>query len=373
MILQTADSKNAKDRSARVFRMSAEAGNYGASIRTDEVDSGMRSDLPINSLSDTVLTYQKRYVRSGEEWAFRKVGKANPNLPPSGPKQLADEFWQVRFPMKIDKTNPFFERNYRLAGWTSAANREAYAAQLGGLGELVQIKYTDNPDCNHNCILVINDVDPRNNPAQGRLIEHLNVDTIGVRVEQTTAGGSGRPAPHRISVRAFDGYGGFTEWLCTDTPRRACRKTSEQAPPKAATVSTAGLAARLGTVSGSLYGEAQCSSDYYIAPADRSLLRSVNTLEGYARTNRSSLIAAVVDVRGSAMPGLKLKIDGRERVLQSTGEGEDSWAAGDVRFVFRKTGEPIYDNPAYGFTPGTATLTIDGQTQTIDLIENSGC
>ncbi len=352
-------------------KLSAQDFRYGALAVLRDVATGGHSTFDIISAANDHFLFNKSYVRTNEEWRFRKVGAANARLPEDAPQPLADGFWQVRFDRKLDKSAPFFNENHRLIGWTSASNREAYLEDIAVGGGLIQIKHTDNPDCAHNCILVINDWDPRTRQARGRLIEEVGIDSVGVRPEATTYGAYERVTPNRVSVRAYDGYGGFTEWLCTDTPRQACRKTGEQAPPAAATVSTAGLAGRLGAVTGAVYGEAQCSSDYYLAPADRAMLRSANTLDGYVRTNRGSLIATQVDVRGSDMPGLKLKIDGRERVLPAT--GDQSWGAGGIRFVFRSVGEAIYDNPAYGFTPGTATLTIDGQTQTIDLIGNGAC
>ena len=363
MIFQTADSKNAKDRSARVFRMSAEAGKYGASIRTDEVDSGMRDGLPINSVTDTVLIYEKRYVRSGEEVAYRKVGKANPSFPASSPQQLEDGFWRMQFTR--GDNNPLFLNRQQLSGYVGEIRSANF---LSSSDQLYLAGPKDSQMCESACSLVLNDFDFRSNQVRGRLIDEFGVDYIGIRIEEPDNRGN-----TAASLRAFDGLGGWKEWRCTRGTTLNCRQTGKQAPPAAATVSTAGLTGRLGPVTGAIYGEAQCSNDYYLAPADRSVLRSADTLERYIRTNGASRIATLVDVRGSDMPGLKLKIDGRERVLSSTGAGEDSWAAGNVRFVFRKTGEPIYDNPAYGFIPGTATLTIDGQTQTIDLIENGAC
>ncbi|MGB3470360.1 MAG: hypothetical protein WBA51_06030 [Erythrobacter sp.] len=365
MIYQTGDRKSAQDRSTIVFRISAEPAEHGAFMRTREVDSGMPGDLPIDITSDTVLTYQKRYVRTGEDWPFRKVGNADLSFPASSPQQLEDGFWRVQF-TRIDN-NPLFLNRQQLSGYVGFANREIRSANfLDPSHQLYLAGRKDSQICESACNLVLNNFDFRSNQVRGRLIDEFGVDYIGIRIEEPDNRGSAAS-----SLRAFDGLGGWKEWLCTRGTTLNCRKTGERDPPAAATISTTGLAGRLGTVKGEVYGEAACSTDFYLAPADRSILRNVNTLDRYVRTNVNSMIATQVDLQGNAIGGLKLRIDGRERVLPST--GANSWAARGLRFVFRPQGEPTYDNPAYGFTPGTATLTIDGQAQSFDVIVNGAC
>lgn len=364
VIYRSGDRKNAGDRASEVVRISAEQGDYGAFIRTHRVDSGTPADLPIIALSDSMLTYQKRYVRSGDEWQFRKVGQANADFPASGPQPLDDGFWRVSF-NRIAK-NPLVMSQARLSGFANAANREIETAQiLDPSHSLYLIVPTDLDGCSSRCVLVLNDFDRRARQMRRRLIEESGVDFVGIRVEP---GNARDPA---ASVRAYDGLGGWTEWRCTQGAALDCRKTGEQAPQAVATTGTGNLAGRLGPVKGDIYGEAQCSTSYFLAPADRSIMSDLQALVRYRDSNRGSLIATLTDLRGGQEVGLRLRIDGRERVLPSS--GPESWGADGISFTFRATGEAIYDNPAWGFTPGRAILSVDGVTQDIEVVQYGEC
>ncbi|MEM6586445.1 MAG: hypothetical protein AAF692_11885, partial [Pseudomonadota bacterium] len=148
-------------RNAQVSVLSAQTSQYGPQYVMRDVASGSFSTLSLLSVADDHFMFNKAYVRTAEEWKFRKIGGASETYPDVGPQPLSDGFWQPPFRYKTDKTNPFFNQNFALADWTNAANREAYQENFAGGQGLIQIKYTDDPDCNHNCILIVNDFDQR--------------------------------------------------------------------------------------------------------------------------------------------------------------------------------------------------------------------
>ncbi|MEQ8773045.1 MAG: hypothetical protein RIC51_09455, partial [Erythrobacter sp.] len=369
-------STNGDGRFAQVLRLSAEDAPHGAFIRTREMNSGAFGDLPIVSLAADRMVYQKRYVRTGEEWAFRKVGPATRAIPQSAPQPLGDGFWRADF-NPVSKNRALLGRQ-RLSGFANAANRDVANARLLG-SMLYLVVPNDVEGCTSACFLVLNAVDARTRRTGKRLIEASGVDFVGVRPAGPDTLGTARRSDNAASVRAYDGLGGWTEWFCTESRAGLdCRKTGKRAPPPAATAATASamtstnaIASRLSAVRGEAWGAAQCFGHFYLAPASRGLVADVRAMFGFTRSNPKSLVATLIDAPGAMNPSLKLVIDGRERVLASAGERR--WAAQGIAFAFRPSGPMMSDNPAYGFTPGRATLTLDARSETIEMVEFGGC
>lgn len=373
VIYQTYNAKRPSNyqRFAEVSALSVEPSQNAPQYVLRDVASGNFSTLNLISVAGDHFLFNKSYVRTAEEWKFRKVGAAKAEFPAEGPQPLEDGFWQPPFRFKIDKTNPFFNRNFALAGWTNAANRQAYQEEFAGAQGLIQIKYTDDPTCNHNCILIVNDFDRRSRRVLGRRVELTGVDAIGIRPEESESRFGGRTPPNRVSLRGYDGYGGYTEWLCTRDGRLTCRETAKVAPPSAVASASGAITARLGTVAGEAVGEAQCFQELYRAPASGAPTDLAGMFH-LSRTGQNARFATATDIAGTMDGGMKINLDGRDVVLSPTG-APGVYSGSGVTMTLGKRGKTISDNPAYGYSPLTVTLSVGGATQSFQAVDYGGC
>ena len=358
-------------RFVEVGYMSVEETQFGPQYVLRLVDSGNFTSHPIQSVADDHFIYNARFVRTSEQWKYRKVGAAKREFLEEGPQPLDDGFWQPPFRYALDKTNPFFDRNFRLAGWTNAINRDAYQEEFASGQGLIQIKYTESEECNHNCILVLNDFDTRARQVRKRVIEHVGVDTIGVRAEETPYRVDGRTPPSQASLRAYDGYGGYTQWLCVRDGRLTCRETAKVAPPPAQAAAGGSIAARLGSVTGEAVGDAQCFQYLYRAPASGVPTTLAGMLR-LSRTGDAAMFATATDIPGTMDGGIKINLDGRDIVLAPTG-AQGTYSNGGITLKLGKPGQSITDNPAYAFSPLTVILTINGQSESVEAVNYGGC
>ncbi|MEM7689657.1 MAG: hypothetical protein AAF291_11615 [Pseudomonadota bacterium] len=358
-------------RSAEVNALSAQMSRFGPQYVLRDVASGTFSTFSLLSVASDHFVFNKAYVRTAEEWKFRKVGAAKAEFPAEGPQPLEDGFWQPPFRLKLDKTNPFFNQNFALAGWTNAANREAYQEGFAGDQGLIQIKYTDDPTCNHNCVLIANDFDQRNRRFRERVVELTGVDAIGVRLEETPYRSSNISPPNRVSLRGFDGYGGYTEWLCTRDGRLTCRETAKVAPKSTVASAGGGISARLGSIAGEAVGEAQCFQELYRAPANGAPTTLAGMLR-LSRTGQDARFATATDIVGTMDGGMKINLDGRDVVLSPTG-APGVYSGGNVTMTLGQRGQTITDNPAYGYSPLSVIISVSGASETFDAVDFGGC
>ncbi|MEM6585666.1 MAG: hypothetical protein AAF692_07910, partial [Pseudomonadota bacterium] len=197
------------------------------------------------------------------------------------------------------------------------------------------------------------------------------VDAIGVRLEKSDYRLRNGTAPNRVSLRGYDGYGGFTEWLCTRDNRLTCRQTQKVAPKPPEPGSGGAIASRLGSVQGEAVGEAQCFQELYRVPASGAPTTLAGMLQ-LSRTGQSARFATATDIPGTIDGGMKINLDGRDVVLAPTGS-PGVYQGGGVTMTLGQRGQTISDNPAYGYSPLTVTLAIGGQSDSFDAVDYGGC
>jgi len=358
----------------QVSQLSAAQNRYNAFIRTRDVTTGQFGDLPINALSDSVLNYQKRYVRTGEEWLFRKVGPAATSLPESAPAQLEDGFWKVGF-NPVSK-NPLIVGRNGLQGTAGPANRTLKTSFIGGTAQAAfLIGDQSSEDCNSNCFLIVNDFDRSRNRVRRRLIDEAGVDYVGVRPEPMSG------EANVVSVRAFDGYGGWKQWRCWSQRQMFdCKATdskeASQARAAARKSGSGSLVARLGAVQPASWGEAGCSTDLYFFPASGKMPQGVDALFAHIRTQKSSHFATMVDTPGRDGLSYKLKIDGRDVLLETFRDRTISeYGNGAVTLTVQNVGPDIGDpnEPNYAFQQVRATIFLNGASESFDAISLGAC
>jgi len=212
VVYQTRDAGANVPRSVQIDQFSAGEARYGAFIRTRNVTTGTTGNLPINSLTDTIMNYQKRYVRTGEAWLFRKVGQARATLPDGAPQKLEDGFWKVTF-NPLSKSPLILGQN-SLQGTDGPANRTLSAAAIAGVRNAgFLIGDASQEGCQSNCFFIVNDFDQGRRRVRRRLIDEAGVAYVGARPEPT------RGKASVMSVRAYDGDGGWKEWRCSSQRR----------------------------------------------------------------------------------------------------------------------------------------------------------
>lgn len=372
VVYQQREASTDGSRFAQVLQLSAAENQYDAFIRTRDVTSGQFGDLPIKSLTQSVLNYQKRYVRNEEDWLFRRVGPASQTLPDTAPRRLEDGFWQIEF-TRVSK-NPLNLGRNRLQGLANAANRTINTAPIAGaFTSAFLIADVASEDCNSSCFFVVNDFDRRARSVSRRLIEEAGVDFVGLRAEASTG-------PYNIvSIRVFDGYGGFKQWRCTDQDSLQfdCSPTASRKPAQtalaAATAGTQGVLARLGPVKGESWGDAGCSGDLYRFPADGRMPQDITALFAHTRSQTAAHIGTQVSVDRDLV-GYKLNIDGRDIILPP-GNGTDLYSNADVSLQTRNIGEGINDpnEPSFSFQQMKADITINGESASLDAIFLGAC
>lgn len=373
-VYQQRDAEPNGFRLTEVFQLSADENRFTAFIRTRDVTTGQIGDLPINALTDSALIYQKRYVRSGEEWRFTKAGAASETLPEGAPQRLEDGFWKVRF-NPVSK-NPAILGQNRLSGIAGPANRTLRTSGLAGApGSSFLVGDQTSEECRSNCFFVVNELDRRTRRVR-HLIEEAGVDHVGVRLEPSQA------SANRVSVRAFDGYGGWKEWLCTGQNLALdCRKTgakeAPQARPAAAREGSGALLAQLGAVSGATWGDAACSADLYLFPADGRMPQGTDALFAHIRTQKSSHFATLVDTAPPGTLGYKLNLNGREATLPAVREGDTQSEYSNGAFTLRltKVGPAITNprEPSYAFQRLRAEIVAGNDSESFDAIGLDAC
>ncbi|MEM7703604.1 MAG: hypothetical protein AAF251_16825 [Pseudomonadota bacterium] len=373
-IYQTRDARRDGYPFAQVTHLSADENRFGAFIRTRDVTTGQFGDLPIKALTDNALAYQKRYVRSGEEWLFRKLGPAATTLPESAPERLEDGFWKVDFD-PVSK-NPLIVGRNGLQGTAGPANRTLKMSSIAGAANSAFLIGDQSiEDCNSSCSFIVNDFDRSRNRVRRRLIDEAGVDYVGVRPEPMSG------EANVVSVRAFDGYGGWKEWRCSSQPmfldcKATASKEAPQARPVAAQAETGSLLAALSAVEGETWGEAACSGDLYFFPANGKMPQGVDALFAHIRTQKSSHFATQVDVAAGGKVGYKLKLNGRDVVLLPVREGATSvYSNGALTLTVENVGPGIFNpnEPNYGFQQVRAEITDGSESESFDAIGLNAC
>ena len=363
---------------SEIARISAQTRNGRPEILQRSLTSGRTSDFPVREASGDTFIYMKRYVRTGEDWPFKKVGPAVKSVPESVGKRLEDGFWKVPFDLKVDKTNPFFNQNYRLGGIASPDNRFVRSSPfMNSAQSLLLITNSDSDvvNCDHSCFFVVNAFDQRSRQARRRLIEEGGVDFIGLRPEGADGDLISRRAANVVSVRAYDGYGGWKEWRCSNRALSfSCSKSGERAAPSAALASTGALTSQLGSIAVELVGEAQCSTELMLPPKG-GVPTSLAAMRAHYRTSAGSRFGTATDIAGDMNGGYKINLGERPRVLRYvSGDASGSTYAGDgVTMRLGNGGKSYTDNPAEGFRVIEVQLESNGAQESFSAIDYSVC
>ncbi|MEO1730967.1 MAG: hypothetical protein AAFR64_09530 [Pseudomonadota bacterium] len=358
-----------------VSQLSAEATRYGAIMRSRNVTTGSFGDFPINSLSENVLNYQKRYVRTGEEWLFEKIGPASTTLHDNAPEQLEDGFWRVNF--NTVSKNPIIIGQNQLQSYANPANRTLRSTAIAGTfnaGFLIGNEGSE--DCNSSCFFVVNDYDRRQRRVRSRLIDEAGMDFVGVRPEPSSG------TANVISLRVYDGLGGWKQWRCSSQNQAlSCTSTGAQEAaqqrPAIAQESSGSLLAQLGAVQGATWGEAGCSGDLYFLPADGRMPQGVDALWAHIRVQKSSHFATQVDTPEMDKIGYKLKLNGEDVVLPPIRQagGTSEYSNGSMTLLLTNVGQSIGNpnEPSYGFQQVRAEISTGSDSESFDAISLGAC
>lgn len=363
---------------SEITRISAQTRNGRPEIFQRFLTSSRTSDFPVREVKGETFIYMKRYVRTGEDWPFKKVGPAVQSVPEDVAEQLEDGYWKVKFDSRVDKNNPFFNQNYRLGGIASPANRYVRSSRLmNGSQGLILVTNSDSERvaCDNSCFFVVNDFDSRSRQVRRRLIDEGGVDFVGVRLEGADRDLVSPRATNTVSVRAYDGYGGWKEWRCSSRALSfSCSQSGERAAPSAALASTGALTSQLGSIAVELVGEAQCSTELMLPPSG-GVPTSLAAMRVHYRTSASSRFGTATDIAGDLNGGYKINLGGRPRVLRFvSSDASSATYQGDGVTLRHGTGGQTYsDNPAEGFRVIDVELESGGAQESFSAIDYSVC
>jgi hypothetical protein len=143
---------------------------------------------------------------------------------------------------------------------------------------------------------------------------------------------------------------------------------------RVAAPAAASLQSRLGPIRGVLGGDIGASDDFYFLPEGRLPLETVAKFDRVLDQDKPTLFMTIYEGGGDNW-GYSLILDGRQHDLLPTGQNGDysvrTYSDGVVT-VRIATGETVSNNPAFGYSLDTITLSKGGESATFMAINFSG-
>jgi len=198
--------------SVEISQLSSETRRTLPALRTRNVTTGRWGQMPITELTDSSFVYREQGKDASSIRRFRLVGTADVSLPENAPQRLEDGFWRVRF-YSLDKSPYNVDRN-GLGKLASGQDRTISTSAIAGLGDAgFLVGPGSDGECRTNCVFIVNDFDRVRNRVRRRLIDVDGVAYVGARLEPSIG------AANVVSLRAFDGEGGWNQWKCSSQRR----------------------------------------------------------------------------------------------------------------------------------------------------------
>jgi hypothetical protein len=145
--------------------------------------------------------------------------------------------------------------------------------------------------------------------------------------------------------------------------------------PAAASPAAAMLRSRLSPIRGVLAGEIQANDDYYFLPEGRLPLETVAKFDRVINQDKPALFMTLWEGKDGNNWGYSLILDGQQHNLEQTGHNADysvrTYSDGIVT-VRIEDGKSVSNNPAFGYSVDTITLTKGDTSETFRAINSGG-
>lgn len=137
---------------------------------------------------------------------------------------------------------------------------------------------------------------------------------------------------------------------------------------------TAPLRDRLGAIDAVLYGDIQASDDFHFMPSEAQSYSFADQFDRLFRERRPALFMTIYD-DPQGRSGYSIRLDGRQHNLVEQPANLDysdrTFSDGAVTVRIQR-GPAFSNNPAFGYTINTITVTKDGQSDTFQAINFAG-